>query len=140
MTLAGDTDDIISVWGEVVTVVRNFPTYGNAGFGVNVWTDVIATVAEIQRIAGNNPTRDLGQGRFSSHAIFLPDGTGIIQGDRIRSSEWTTGKAEFEVQAVFVEDGHVEVRTRLVRSSVIFLMLENSEWILLETGKEINLE
>lgn len=142
MTIAGDTEDLIStdLWGETVTIVRNDPNYNEAGFPLNIWDTVVVTHGDIQRISGNNPTRNLGQGRISSHTIFLPDATAIIQGDRIRSSEWDTGKAEFEVQSVMVEEGHVELRTRLVRTSTMFLMLEDGTWIFLETNSEVELE
>jgi hypothetical protein len=144
MTVAGDTVDLLStsLWGEVVTIVRNSPAYQDDGFGDEEWNSVADTLAEIQRISGNNPTRDLGQGRFCSHTIFLPDQTDVVQGDRIRSSEWTTGRAEFEVQVVMADTGHTEVRTRLVRSTslITFLLLEDGTDILLETGSRTNLE
>jgi hypothetical protein len=142
MTIAGDTNDLVStgLWGEEVMIVRNTPTYDDNGFPTDSWDMIVDTVGEIQRIPGNNPTRDLGQGRISSHAIFLPNATDVIQGDRLRSSDWDSGKAEYDVQSVRSDEGHVEIRTRLVRSSTLFLMLEHGTWLRLETGKGLQLE
>lgn len=145
MTIATDTDDLIStsLWGEVVTIIRNDPGYDHAGYGRDFWMTLTTVNADIQRIAGNNPTRDLGQGRFATHNIFLPDATSIKQGDRIRSSDWSVGKAEFAVEQVLSDEGHVEIRTKLVRSVaglLNYLLLESGQNLLLENKSGIFLE
>ena len=120
MSISSDTDDLIStsLWGEVVTIMRNDPKYGDIGTGTELWSIISEPNADIQRIAGNNPTRNLGQDRISSHRIFLPDGTNVKQGDRIRSADWDVGKAVHFVLAVMADEGHTEIMTKLVRAQL----------------------
>lgn len=119
MTIAGDTDDLLgtSLWGEAVSIVRNTPTYGDTGAPTDSWGAVATVNADIQPMSGSNPTVELGQKRISSHRIFLPSGTAIIQGDRVRPSGWSAGDNFYEVDAVLSDEGHVEVYASMLRGS-----------------------
>lgn len=146
MSLSSDTDNLLSmdVWGEQVEIVRNATGYGDTGLAGDLWAVVSQPNADIQRISGNNPIRDLGQGRFSSHRIFLPGGANVRQGDRIRPSGWIAGQAEYFVQAVLADEGHTEIRANIVRpvegANLDYLLLEIGSYLLLEDGGGILLE
>ena len=119
MTISGDTDDLVSqtLWGEQVNIIRNTPTYGEAGGPVDSWAVVLTVNVDIQPFSGSNPTVELGQKRISTHRVFLPNGTLIVQGDRIRPSGWVAGDNFYEVDAVLSDEGHVEVYASLVRGA-----------------------
>lgn len=145
MTISGDTDDLLSanVWGEEVEITRNQAGYGRIGTGGDLFTSVSTPNADIQRVSGSNPARDLGQGRFMTHQIFLPNGANVRQGDRIRASDWSVGKAEYFVEAVLADEGHTEVRTRLVRAVqgvLNYLLLEDGTYLYQEDGGGMILE
>ena len=112
MSIATDTDDLVdtSIWGEAITIVRNTVTYDDSGFASDTWASVATPNADLQPISGVNPTVGIGQARASSHRAFLPTGTDIKQGDRIRPSGWSTGEDELVVDAVLDEEGHMEIR------------------------------
>lgn len=116
MTLAEDTDSLIDlvVWGEVVTIVRNTITTDGMGATTDSWASVATPNGDIQPISGINPTLGIGQQRASSHRIFLPDGTNIKQGDRIRPYGWSAGDDEYDVDSVLGDEGHTECRLSLV--------------------------
>lgn len=117
MTISGDTVDLVSttLWGEEVNIIRNTPTYGDAGDSTDSWGTVVTANADIQPFSGFNPTIDLGQKRASTHRIFFPSGTAVIQGDRIRPSDWTAGDNFYEVDSVLSDEGHVEIYASLIR-------------------------
>lgn len=142
MTIATDTDDLLvnNLWGELIYIVRNAPTYGRIGEGGDLFTIIGTPNGDIQRVSGNNPSRNLGQGRFMTHRVFLPNGTDIRQGDRIRTSDWTAGRAEYFIEEVLSDEGHVEVKASLARTIVNFLLVETGELFLLETGASLQLE
>ena len=140
MTLATDTDNLLSTWGEQMYIVRNTPTYGNIGEGGDAFTILSTPNADIQRISGNNPARDLGQGRFMTHRIFLPDNTDVKQGDRLRTSDWTAGRAEYFVESVLSDEGHVELRASMARTIINFMLVETGELLTLEDETALQLE
>ena len=117
MTTSGDTDDLVAttLWGEEITIVRNTPTYDDAGSPTDSWEVVLTVNADIQPISGINPTIELGQERISSHRIFLPNETAVIQGDRIRPSGWTAGENFYEVDAIVSDKGPVEIYASMIR-------------------------
>lgn len=122
MTIAGDTDDLIStsLWGESVIVVRNTPTYGGDGAPSDSWATVETVNADIQPIgspdrSGSVRTVELGQVKEATHQMFLPASSGVAQGDRIRASGWSTGTDEYHVDAVLVFDDHVEILAHVVK-------------------------
>jgi hypothetical protein len=119
MTISGDTDDLVdpTLWGESASIIRNTPTYDDGGAFVDSWSAILTVNIDIQPFSGTNPTIDLGQKRISTHRIFLPNGTAIIQGDRIRPYGWTAGDNSYEVDAVLSDEGHVEVYASLVRGA-----------------------
>jgi len=112
VTISTDTDDLVdtALWGEVITIVRNTPTYNDGGDFIDSWASVATPNGDIQPISGINPTIGIGQKRISSLKIFLPTGTDIKQGDRIRKSGWVTGDDEYEVDSVLDDEGHIECR------------------------------
>lgn len=77
------------------------------------WASVGTPDGDIQPISGINPTVGIGQQRVSTHRIFLPDGTDIKQGDRIRPSGWSAGEDEYSVDSVLDDEGHIEARLQL---------------------------
>ncbi len=121
MTIQGDTDDLIStsLWGEVVTVVRNTPTYGGDGAPTDVWASIGTPNADIQTfdsaVSGGVSTTEVGQMKLSTHKIFLPFAFDARQGDRIRPSGWSTGDDEHHVDLVASFEDHVEVLTHIVK-------------------------
>ena len=117
MSISGDTTDLLdtALWGEVVTVVRNTPTYTDAGAATDSWASVSTPNADIQPVSGVTVTGQAGEVRSMSHRIFLPSGNSVVQGDRIRPSGWSTGDNEYQVEAVLSDEGHVEVLVTLVR-------------------------
>jgi hypothetical protein len=58
-----------------------------------------------------------GQKRISTHRIFLPDETAIIQGDRIRPAGWVAGDNFYEVDDASSRDSFVEIYATLVRGA-----------------------
>lgn len=120
MSFATDTDTLldISIHGQVVTIIRNTPTYGDSGAAVDSWASVVTPNGNIQPISGDNPTQELGQVRMSTHRIFLPNAINLVQGDRIRPYGWVTGNDEYEVNAVFSERGHIEAMLAIVVGSI----------------------
>ena len=120
MTLSADTVDLTStsLWGEVVTIVRNTITSDDAGFTTDSWASVATPNGDLQPISnfssGANMAMPIGQQRMSSHRIFLPDGTDVKQGDRIRPYGWSAGDDEYRVDAVLDDEGHIEARLSLV--------------------------
>lgn len=114
MTIATDTDDILAVWGETVTIVRNTPTYGNLGQSTDSWASVSTPLGDIQPAGGRVVTLEGGQQREATHRVFLPNATDVRQKDRIRPSGWSSGDDEYEVMQVLSDEGHVEVLTVLV--------------------------
>lgn len=116
MTISGDTEDLVdtTVWGEVITIVRNTASYSDMGVATDSWESVATPNADIQPISGMNPTVGIGQMRASSHVVFLPDGTNVKQGDRVRPSGWSAGDDEYEVDSVLDDEGHIECRLSMV--------------------------
>lgn len=116
MTIATDTDDLVAttLWGESLEIVRNTVSYDDMGGSTDSWAVIITVNADIQPISGINPTVGIGQERASSHRMFLPDATGVKQGDRVRPVGWVTGDDEYTVDAVLTDEGHVEIRMTLV--------------------------
>lgn len=109
MSLADDTDDLLDVWGETVTIVRNTPTYGTTGEAVDSWASTGTASADIQPLSqGVLTTQAPGQQRESHYSIFFPNGTAILQGDRIRPSGWATGDDEYIIDMILSDEGHVE--------------------------------
>ena len=121
MTIAGDTNDLIAttLWGEVVTVVRNTPSYGGDGAASDSWASVATPNADIQPTdsasQGAVPTSEVGQQKLSTHRIFLPAAQDVRQGDRIRASGWVTGDDEHHVDFVSSFEDHVEALTHIVK-------------------------
>jgi len=142
MSISTDTDDLLStsLWGEVLIIIRNDPDYGNFGEAGDHFDVMSNPNGDIQRVSGNNPTRNLGQGRFMTHTIFLPNNTDVKQGDRIRTSDWTAGRAEYFVEQVLSDEGHVELKASLARTMVKFLLVETGELLLLEDGEALQME
>lgn len=117
MTLANDTVDLLAtgLWGEVITIRRNTPTYGDTGAFTDSWATVSTPNADIQPVSGDVIARESGQDKKSTHRIFLPNGTAIKQGDRIRPSGWSAGDDEYEINSVLSDEGHVEVLATQVK-------------------------
>lgn len=110
MTIATDTDDLLGVWGETVTIVRNTPTFGSTGAAVDSWATVATVSADIQpfRVKGGDITSAIGEQRESDVVVFFPSGTALLQGDRLRKSGWVAGDDEYVLDVVQTEEGHVE--------------------------------
>lgn len=116
MSISDDTDALLatSVWGEAVTIVRNTPTYDGSGSPADSWASVATPNADIQPAGGSLRQAEVGEERKSTHVIFLPNGTAIRIGDRIRPAGWVAGNDEYEVNAVLSDEGHVEVHATMV--------------------------
>lgn len=115
MTISTDTTSILAVWGETVTIVRNSPSYDNAGVMTDSWSSSVTgtATADIQPIAGITIQRENGEQRTMSHRLYFPSGTNIRQGDRIRPSGWVAGNDEYVAESVSSDEGHVEVLATL---------------------------
>mgnify|MGYP001600524561 CR=1 FL=1 len=119
MTIADDTDDILTVWGETVTVVRNTPTYDGAGaLSGDSWATVSTPQADIQPLTGQFAVADDGEQKISTHWILLPSANAVRQGDRIRPVGWSAGDNEYEVDSAMLNEDHVEVMATLVAVSL----------------------
>lgn len=122
MTIAGDTDDLLStsLWGELATVVRNTPTYGGDGAASDSWATVETVNIDVQPVgsperSGSVRTAELGLVKEATHQVFFPASSAVAQGDRIRGSGWATGADEYHVDAVLVFDDHLEILARFVK-------------------------
>lgn len=119
MSIASDTENLLdpTLWGEIVTVVRNTVTHDSAGMASDSWASVATPLGDIQPMSGTNPiviTTDAGENRTLTHRIFMPTGTNIKQGDRVRKNGWVAGDDEFIVEGLLDEEGHIETRTRII--------------------------
>lgn len=112
--MSDDTDALLTVWGETVTVVRNTATYGALGQPSDSWSSVATPSSDIQPVSGTVFTDAAGQKREATHRIFFPNGTAVLQKDRVRPSGWSSGDDEYEVQQVLSDEGHVEALAVLV--------------------------
>ena len=116
MSIATDTDALLTVWGETVTIRRNTPTYGDIGELTDSWATLSTPLADVQPVDAEKAmvTVAIGEQRILTHRIFFPDATAIRAGDRIRRASWASGDDELEVQYVMTDEGHVEVYTSAV--------------------------
>ena len=121
MSISDDTDDLLATteWGEVVTIVRNTPSFGDTGVATDSWASIATPNADIQPLDSNEilRTSEIGEVKGSSHKIFFPNGTDIKPGDRVRGSGWSAGSDEYEVQYVMSDEGHVEVFAKKVEGN-----------------------
>ena len=116
--MANDTVDLIDtdLWGQTVSVVRNFPTYSDTGIATDDWQSVGSFNSEMQPISpGSLATQAIGQMQSSSHRFYFACGRDIQQGDRIRPENWIAGNDEYVVNQVMDEAGHVEAYAQRVR-------------------------
>ena len=100
--LAGETNDLLgtSVYGEVITIVRNTLSYSDTGAPTDSWASVATPNADIQPVNAVEKmivTGEIGQQRTLSVSIFLPNATDVRVGDRIRPSGWVAGDDEYEI-------------------------------------------
>lgn len=111
MTISSDTTSILSVWGETVTIIRNTPSYDNAGVMTDSWSSSVTgtATADIQPVSGITVQKENGEQRTMTHRLYFPSGTNIRQGDRIRASGWVAGGDEYTVESVLSDEGHIEV-------------------------------
>lgn len=109
MTIADDTDDILSVWGETVTIVRNTITYDDFGDRTDSWAQVASVEADLQPMSTNMTAREIGFEKKSTHAIYVPVTTTVAAGDRLRPSGWVAGNDEYVVTGVWSYEDHLEV-------------------------------
>ena len=117
MSISGDTDDLLdtALWGETVTVIRNTISYNDVGVSADSWASVATPHADIQPLAGETITGQIGETRRSTHRIFMPNATNVRQGDRVRPSGWVTGDDEYQVEEVMSDEGHIEIWATLVK-------------------------
>lgn len=121
MSFADSTDDLLAsaVYGETVTIMRNVRTYDNSGSETDTWASQGTVLADIQPNVGRNatrlPTSVLGEVRESAYRIFFPNGTNVLQGDRIRPAGWAAPNDEYLITDVLSDDGHVEALASIVK-------------------------
>ena len=118
MTIADHTTGLVAttLWGESVIVRRNSPNFSDTGVATDSWATVVTVNAELQPLApGSLATVAIGEMRTSTHRFYFPDGTDILEGDRIRPSGWVAGDDEFVVTGVMDDEGHFEVYAQRVR-------------------------
>ena len=109
MSINSDTDDILSVWGETVTIVRNSITIDDYGNRTDSWVQVDSVEADLQPMTTRMTAREIGFEKKSTHAIYVPSTTTIAAGDRLRPSGWSAGNDEYVVTGVWVYEDHLEV-------------------------------
>lgn len=108
MTISDDTDDILGVWGETATIVRNTPTFDDYGERTDSWASVTTAAAEFQPMSSAMAAREIGFEKKSTHAIYLPASTSVRTEDRVRPSGWSTGDDEYVVTGVWEYEDHIE--------------------------------
>lgn len=116
MSLADDTNDIIAttLWGETVSIYRNTETYGATGAPSDSWASVATPIADIQPMGGSSTPSALGTKEGSTHTIFVPSGTNVLVGDRVRPSGWSTGDDEYIVDNVMTEEDKIILEAHIV--------------------------
>ena len=116
MTMAQDTTAILDVWGQTLTIVRKTPTYSDTGMATMVWAAVTTATGDIQPFSGAERRDVGGEIVLTTHEIYLPNGTDVRGGDRVRPAGWVAGDDEYEVRELRAETpSHIQINATLVR-------------------------
>lgn len=100
MTIADDLENIVTAWGQVLTAVRNTPTYGTSGEHTQVWASIGTPQGAIFPKGGLTKREVPGIKDVSTHDVFVEIATVVVAGDRIRPAGWAAGDDEHEVLLV----------------------------------------
>ena len=116
MAIATDAADLLSIWGQTLTIVRRTVTYGDTGKPTATWTSQGTATGLIQP-AGESVVRTVkGVEKSASHSIFFANATNVLEEDRVRPAGWAAGDDEYEV--VTLEEqapSHTRVTAQMVK-------------------------
>lgn len=116
MAIAADTTDLLSIWGQTLTIVRRSVTYGDTSKPTVTWSSQGTATGMIQPASEATPREEVGLKARATHVIYFPNGTGVLEGDRIRTASWASGDDEYEVQRVETQSpSHVRLITVLTK-------------------------
>lgn len=110
-----DTTNILTDWGETVSIVTNAPTYNSAGMQTDVWGSAVSETADIQPVSGNTIMAESGLQHKSTHEIFLKFDTVAIAGKRIRPAGWASGNDEYIINYMKLFEEHAIAFCTLVK-------------------------
>ena len=116
MTIKDDTDDILEVWGQTLTVVRETITYNNSGKPTPSWSSQGTLTGDIQPASSEVIRQEQGEKIKTTHEIFVTNAANVLGGDRIRIAGWVVGNDEYQVIGVdLFTPSHVSIRATLVK-------------------------
>lgn len=116
MTMADDAAGILSVWGATFTVFRRSVSYGDTGKPSVSWTNKGSATAMKQPGSDNTSRGEPGIKVVATWTFFFPNGTDILEGDRLQPVGWAAGDDEYEVDTLEAQPpSHVKVVTVLAK-------------------------
>lgn len=116
MAIADDAADILSVWGQTLTIVRRTATYSDTGKPTPTWASQGTATGLIQPAVESTTREEPGIKKRGTHNIFFANGTNVLESDRVRTATWAAGDDEYEVVSVDAEPpSHVKVTANLVK-------------------------
>ena len=114
--MADDAANILSIWGETLTIVRRSTTYSDTGNPTVTWVVQGTATGLIQYMSETTGRVDIGIKKVGTHGIFFENGTDILEGDRVRGAGWSAGDDEYEVLPLEIQDpSHVRVSVVLTK-------------------------
>lgn len=116
MAIADDAADLLSIWGQTLTIVRRSVTYGDTSKPTVTWASQGTATGVIQPAGESAPRTDIGIKPRATHVIFFPNGTNVLEGDRVRTASWSAGDDEYEVTQLEAQSpSHTRVLTVLTK-------------------------
>lgn len=82
-----DTDDILTDWGETLTVKRASQAYDGTGRVTQTWTEVADYTGDWQPVSGEIQRAEAGRQVKSKSQVIVAFDADILAGDRIYRSD-----------------------------------------------------
>ncbi len=119
MSLAGDFGQLMTLWGQTLTIVRRSVSYADSGSPTVTWSQVSSVTGMIQpatRPRGDTMRVEAGIKSYEYNEVYLPTTTTVDTGDRIRPFGWAAGDNEYEViEKNDFSPSHFELLTIITR-------------------------
>jgi len=115
MTMAADASALLTIWGTTHSIMSRAVSFSDTGDPTPTWTESSTPLCYIQPVSGDTIRQEQGQQIVTTHEGYLPNGTVINEGNRIRPPGWVAGDDEYQVRLVEAwAPSHVRVRLVLV--------------------------
>lgn len=85
--MKADTDQILSEWGEALTIKRNTPTYDGAGKATDSWGEVGTITGEWQPVSGSTMRAEEGLEVKSSAQVMAAFNVNVREADEVHRAD-----------------------------------------------------